>query len=280
MHACCQYPDVSCNNNNVHDFAPPHLSSNTQDQHRHCSRERGFTCLFLLISNMLVLLPCARHLGAAFKMHSCLMQMFHSHGRCVLQRWLSLLSDANVPLPWSMCVAKMLVVAAADLGCLDHAYFTTETRRLISRATSAQHAVYRNVQNCGRAGTSDSDQAYGILSDVIANLNSYKSSMEEEVPFEAEHVLQELYNLDAVVQGVQAGTWERNTPQEAPRRYSADDAEDMSDDDVGFDECTWDVAANSSAAHSSTNRNVSKTPGRPPPHRSQRRARHGHARRS
>lgn len=32
--------------------------------------------------------------------------------------------------------------------------------------------------------------------------------MEEEVPFEAEHVLQELYNLDAVVQGVQAGTWE------------------------------------------------------------------------
>lgn len=33
--------------------------------------------------------------------------------------------------------------------------------------------------------------------------------MEEEVPFEAEHVLQELYNLDAVVQGVQAGTWER-----------------------------------------------------------------------
>lgn len=33
--------------------------------------------------------------------------------------------------------------------------------------------------------------------------------MEEELPFEAEHVLQELYNLDAVVQGVQAGTWER-----------------------------------------------------------------------
>ncbi|KAL3144753.1 hypothetical protein ABBQ38_001874 [Trebouxia sp. C0009 RCD-2024] len=169
----------------------------------------------------------------------------------------------------------------ADLGCLDHAYFTTETRRLISRATSAQHAVYRSVQNCGRAGTSESAQAYGILSDVIANLNSYKSSMEEEVPFEAEHVLQELYNLDAVVQGVQAGTWERNAPQEAPRRYSADDAEDMSDDDDGFDECTWDVAANSSAAYSSTtNRSVSKTPGRPPPHRNQRRARHGHARRS
>ena len=38
---------------------------------------------------------------------------------------------------------------------------------------------------------------------------NYRSSMEEEVPFEAEHVLQELYNLDAVVQGVQAGTWER-----------------------------------------------------------------------
>ena len=36
--------------------------------------------------------------------------------------------------------------------------------------------------------------------------------MEEEVPFEAEHVLQELYNLDAVVQGVQAGTWERYPP--------------------------------------------------------------------
>lgn len=46
--------------------------------------------------------------------------------------------------------------------------------RLISRATSAQHAVYRSVQNCGRAGTSESAQAYGILSDVIANLNSYK----------------------------------------------------------------------------------------------------------
>lgn len=33
--------------------------------------------------------------------------------------------------------------------------------------------------------------------------------MEEEVPFEAQQVLQELYSLDAVVQGVQAGNWER-----------------------------------------------------------------------
>ena len=40
--------------------------------------------------------------------------------------------------------------------------------------------------------------------------------MEEEVPFEAEHVLQELYNLDAVVQGVQAGTWERYTHYPPP----------------------------------------------------------------
>lgn len=165
----------------------------------------------------------------------------------------------------------------ADLGCLDHAYFTSETRRLISRATLAQHAVFQNAQNCGRSGSSDSEQAYGILADVIANLNSYKSSMEEEVPFEAEHVLQELYNLDAVVQGVQAGTWERYAPQAAPRRYSADDAEQMSDDDDGYDEYTWDVAANSNAPRSSNNRSISKTPGRPPPHRNQRRARHGHA---
>ena len=33
--------------------------------------------------------------------------------------------------------------------------------------------------------------------------------MEEEVPFEAQQVLQELYSLDAVVQGIQAGNWER-----------------------------------------------------------------------
>ncbi|KAA6424804.1 MAG: hypothetical protein FRX49_04978 [Trebouxia sp. A1-2] len=47
-------------------------------------------------------------------------------------------------------------------------------KRLISRATLAQHAVFRNAQNCGRAGSSDSEQAYGILADAIANLNSYK----------------------------------------------------------------------------------------------------------
>ena len=69
----------------------------------------------------------------------------------------------------------------------------------------------------------------------------------------------------------------RNAPQAAPRRYSADDAEQMSDDDDGYDEYTWDVAANSNAPRSSSNRSVSKTPGRPPPHRNQRRARHGHA---
>lgn len=166
----------------------------------------------------------------------------------------------------------------ADLGCLDHAYFVAETRRLISRATAAQHAIFRNAQNCGRAGTAESDQAYGILANVIASLNSYKTSMEEEVPFEAEHVLQELYNLDAVVQGVQAGTWERNAPQTAPRRYTADDAEHMSDDDDTYDEYTWDIAANSNAPSSSNNRSIAKTPGRAPPHRNQRRARHGHAR--
>ena len=33
--------------------------------------------------------------------------------------------------------------------------------------------------------------------------------MEEEVPFEAQQVLQDLYSLDAVVQGIQAGNWER-----------------------------------------------------------------------
>ena len=68
----------------------------------------------------------------------------------------------------------------------------------------------------------------------------------------------------------------RNAPQAAPRRYSADDAEQMSDDDDGYDEYTGDVAANSNAPRSSYNRSISKTPGRPPPHRNQRRARHGH----
>ena len=34
--------------------------------------------------------------------------------------------------------------------------------------------------------------------------------MEEEVPFEAQQVLQELYSLDAVVGGIQAGNWERS----------------------------------------------------------------------
>ena len=68
----------------------------------------------------------------------------------------------------------------------------------------------------------------------------------------------------------------RNTPQEPPRRYSAEDAEDMSDEDDGYDEYTWDVAANSNAPRGNS-RALSKTPGRAPPHRNQRRARHGHA---
>lgn len=68
-------------------------------------------------------------------------------------------------------LCDMLAAAAAMYGA---SHLKSVLCRLISRATSAQHAVYRNVQNCGRAGTSDSDQAYGILSDVIANLNSYK----------------------------------------------------------------------------------------------------------
>ena len=33
--------------------------------------------------------------------------------------------------------------------------------------------------------------------------------MEEEVPFEAQQILRELYSLDAVVGGIQAGNWEQ-----------------------------------------------------------------------
>lgn len=85
---------------------------------------------------------------------------------------------------------------------------------------------------------------------------------------------------NATLQFANANLQCRNTPQEAPRRYSADDAEDMSDEDDGFDEFTWDVAANSNAPRSNNNRSIAKTPGRPPPHRNQRRARHGHARKN
>lgn len=45
-----------------------------------------------------------------------------------------------------------------------------------------------------------------------------RSSMEEEVPFEAQQVLQELYSLDAVVGGIQAGNWERSVLNRARGR--------------------------------------------------------------
>ena len=45
--------------------------------------------------------------------------------------------------------------------------------------------------------------------------------MEEEVPFEAQQVLQELYSLDAVVGGIQAGNWERSVLNRAPTCFKS-----------------------------------------------------------
>ena len=73
-----------------------------------------------------------------------------------------------------------------------------------------------------------------------------------------------------------------NAVQSVPRRYTADDAENMSDDDDMYDEYIYDHMGSSSNAQSHSNsaaKGVARTPGRVPPHRNQRRPRHGHAKR-
>ncbi|GAB4823708.1 hypothetical protein N2152v2_010754 [Parachlorella kessleri] len=128
-----------------------------------------------------------------------------------------------------------------DLSCLDHAYFKTESDRLLRRATAAQLHVVRAAYNSGRRGSAAADDASSALQQVIGALQEHKHEMEQEVPFDPEALLGELYSLESIVHSVQAGEWASSGQLHGrgPQLLSADDAvwEDADDqiDDYDFD---------------------------------------------
>lgn len=134
-----------------------------------------------------------------------------------------------------------------DLSCLDHSYFQQETERLLRRANSTQLGVTRAAYGSGRRGSVAADEASVVLQQVIGALEECRwgagqsqaacsmhscwrrpgcsvwaalrveaealwpgpcrHGMAHEVPFDAEAVLHELYNLESIVSSVAAGSW-------------------------------------------------------------------------
>ncbi|KAL4440084.1 hypothetical protein ABPG75_003085 [Micractinium tetrahymenae] len=159
-----------------------------------------------------------------------------------------------------------------DLGCLDHAYFAAESDRLLCRARQAQMQIVRSAYRCGRQGSSAADDASDTLQQVIDTLAGYKDDMQQEVPFQPEAVLHELYSLDQLVQSIAAGSWAApaggGLEQAASARFSADDAAaglyewDHSDDSGGFSD-EEDEGLDRRTRHR-MERGLSSTPGRRP----------------
>lgn len=115
--------------------------------------------------------------------------------------------------------------APADLGCLDHAFFAEEARRLQRRVASAQHGV---AASRGRRCV-DAAAAEG-LGQLAATLDSLIADLGEEIPFDPEVMLQQLYDLESGLVAVSEGAYSGDGAA-APRRLGAADAPAASDDE-------------------------------------------------
>lgn len=62
---------------------------------------------------------------------------------------------------------------AADLGCLDHAYFLRETGGLLQRARAAQHSLLCGFAR-GQAGEGPAFERHSALEELIAVLASHR----------------------------------------------------------------------------------------------------------
>ncbi|PSC73811.1 E3 ubiquitin-ligase ORTHRUS 2-like [Micractinium conductrix] len=152
-----------------------------------------------------------------------------------------------------------------DLGCLDHAYFMAEAGRLLCRARAVQ---MRLVPRCGRRGGAG-DEAADTLQQVVATLETHSADMQQELPFQPEDLLSELYSLDQLVQSIAAGSWPGGggggpPPAGMAQRFGADDWGEHSDDSHGG----WseeDEDGLDSRTHHRLERGLSSTPGRRPP---------------
>ncbi|KAL4438683.1 hypothetical protein ABPG77_006287 [Micractinium sp. CCAP 211/92] len=161
--------------------------------------------------------------------------------------------------------------AGPDLGCLDHAYFAAESARLLCRARQAQMQIVRSAYGCGRQGSSAANDASDTLQQVIDTLAGYKDDMQQEMPFQPEAVLHELYSLDQLVQSIAAGSWAAPAGgglEQAPSaRFSADDAAaglhdwEHSEDSEGYSEEEEEL---DTRTRNRLERGLSSTPGRRP----------------
>lgn len=83
---------------------------------------------------------------------------------------------------------------AADLMCLDHQYFLQEVNRLLQRANVIQSTLMRDA--CGRgARQQNASDNLEVLHHVMPVMEQYRRNMEEEVRFNPEAVLSDLYQL-------------------------------------------------------------------------------------
>ncbi|KAF8066333.1 BICP0 [Scenedesmus sp. PABB004] len=108
-----------------------------------------------------------------------------------------------------------------DLSCLDHAFFGGEVDRLFSRARSAHNRLLGDAYGCGRKGGGAAAEAgLDALQDMLGVLGSLQSSLAEEVRFDPQALLQDLYSLDRQLTAVQSGV-ARGELQQQPGGASA-----------------------------------------------------------
>eukprot|EP00877_Chromochloris_zofingiensis_P004311 jgi/Chrzof1/13881/Cz08g15310.t1 len=170
----------------------------------------------------------------------------------------------------------LLCVCAAepDLSCLDHGYFLAEVSRLTSRAQSVQSRLLRDAYGSGRKAGHHHEQSISHLHEVVAMLDSYRHSLQQEVRFEPQELLTDLYKLDRMVTSLQTGSSEGleelHLLQQHHNHAHCDDYYDehswAADPDDDYDYDYHDHDCNDFRSSSS----ISQTPGRRPPHRNAR----------
>lgn len=83
----------------------------------------------------------------------------------------------------------------ADLSCLDHAYFITEFRSLMERASGVSQRWCQQGYTRGRHGSVGIDAALHLLHNVSASLHSIHELMVTGAQFDPHDTVQRLYRF-------------------------------------------------------------------------------------
>jgi len=172
--------------------------------------------------------------------HDCIIEWSKKHRKCPLCKQESLILMINFQPNGSYSIEELPepvtqeVDLATDLEALDHTYFISESRRLLTVALDLQLSMEKARRSKSSAKYMDAweQRNYNLVGDIVSQLRYYIEHFETDQRIEPLQVLQELYKLEDSMKSIhrEPDVLSLNEYVEKTRIYSVDDVEDLSDD--------------------------------------------------